>query len=247
MAFSARANVIVTNGLTHIHEMQGGMIESGYIGLENPTDQEQRVRIYINDFSHNCKGESVFTDPGEMERSNAEWLELGVTEITISPNSRSRVNYNFNVPDNYELEGTYWSVVFVEVVDDLDTANLIQNFSVKTKIRYAVQLITNIGEGVGLLKFTQVDYQKESKQVHLEVTNEGTKLQKPELMIQVYDTNDDLVTEVKVKAQKIYPGYCKMFSVPLELEEGKIYKGVIIADSGGEDVFGLNVSLDTKN
>jgi len=245
LALSAKANVIVTNGLTHIHTLQEGMVESGYIGLENPTDKIQRVRIYINDYSHNCKGESLFDAPGVNNRTNSNWLKLGVTEVVIPPNTKNRVNYSVNVPDSEEFDGTYWSVIFVEVVDDLDTANLMQNFSVRTKIRYAIQIITNIGEGEGLLKFTEIDYQKETNQVRLHVTNEGSRLQKPEIKIQVYDNNDDLVTEVEARAQKIYPGYCKQYVVPLELEKGKVYKGVVIADSGGEDVFGLNVSFDT--
>ena len=48
----------------------------------------------------------------------------------------------------------------------------------------------------------------------------------------------------EIPYQKVYPGYCKLFELSInEVPEGT-YNGILVADCGDENIYGINLEID---
>ena len=132
----------------------------GVIILRNPDDEPADVRLYQTDYTFNYDGKSDYGDPGIKPRSNASWLMLSPTRLTIPAKETAEVSYIIKVPKDQELNGTYWSMIMVEPIatppppDTTKTGKEKVKMGIMTIIRYGIQIITNIGDsGERKLKF----------------------------------------------------------------------------------------------
>lgn len=243
------ASVVVLNGLSHIHQVQQGQKISGQIVLRNTTDGPQDVKLYIQDYTFNADGESFFPEPGSHERSNANWLDVNTTFTSLEANEEKTIDYEVTIPEGNEMEGTYWSVVLVEAVEPADPNLLNRGLQVNTIMRYAVQIITNIGDtGSKLLQFANYQVEKNDGQTNLViyVENAGQRLLIPELKVELYNDNGEKIGVFDGGKKKLYPETAQRFLVPLTAVPKGTYQALVIADSPDADLFGANltVSLD---
>ena len=124
-----------------------------------------------------------------------------------------------------------------------------QMFQVGSKIRYAVQLIAEIGNYESpKLQFENVEYKKgenTSNYIQVKLRNTGAYSAQTHLMLEVYDS---LGTKLKVfhgTNRRIYPNLCNVFDLEIKGLPKGAYDGVIIADNG-KDLFGSNVSINIE-
>ena len=54
------ANVVINNGLSHIHTTEKGQIIKGKIEILNTDDKPQAVKVYQRDYNFNYKGQVTY-------------------------------------------------------------------------------------------------------------------------------------------------------------------------------------------
>ena len=245
----ALAGVLVLNGLTHIHEVAEGKSYRGHILLKNTGNTNQDVKIYQRDYSFNYKGEVHYPAPATYQRSNAEWIKLNANYITLLPNEEKKIPYELVVPTGEELVGSYWSVIMLEgVVQNKDITSK-ELMEIKTVLRYAIQIAANVqNSGDRKLQFVNVaPVQGVDSLLHvdIDIENIGEVLLIPEISMELFDEEGISVGILKADKKKVYPGTSVRFSINLNGTEPGKYQSLILADCGQEDIFGINLEIDT--
>lgn len=249
-ALSLNASVLVTNGLTHRHDLQGVTDETGYIVLKNIGDVPERILVYFKDLEVGCEEPTKYADPGTSERSNYQWIKVGIEERILQPGEEFPMRYQISVPQKKQI-GSFWSLIMIEVKKPIDTTQLDYGVRVSSNIRYAVQIITDFPTEVATnVEFNAVDLKKDQvmgKVVSVTLENFGLLVLVPEVKIEVYDNNGELILQKTADTKKLYPGQCREFQVPIEgLPVGK-YQGVLVADCGEADLFGMTLNLEVDD
>ncbi|MBN1821847.1 MAG: hypothetical protein JXR31_14730 [Prolixibacteraceae bacterium] len=244
------ANVLVMNGLTHELVALQGEVKKGIIELKNVSESPQSVQLYQRDYWYSYNGENRHDEPGTLERSNAKWININPNFVTIQPNETINVEYEIKVPSVDSLIGSYWSVIMVEGITPPDTTESERGIKINTVIRYAIQIITNIGDtGERNLSFVDFDLSKQENHTELAVAMEniGERLLRPEVSVELFNTDGESQGTVKAEQRKLYPGTSAKVYLDLSRLKAGSYSGILIADCGDDYVFGSNLTLDIKD
>ena len=243
----AFAGVAIVNGLSHIHQTFAGAIVEGRIDIQNTGENLQNIRMYLRDYHFEASGESFYENPGTLNRSNAQWIHLGQAYFPLPAGQSLSIPYRVMIPQSAVLSGSYWSVIMVEGVPSLDDKGVKGSVQIQTLLRYAIQIVTNIGQnGKKNLLFDRAQLLKESGKSYLEVdiSNNGDMLLRPELILQLYDMDGMLLRTLHSDPKKCYPGTSLRFQLPLDGLPNGLFKAVLLAECSEEDVFGVNLSLE---
>jgi len=240
------ATIVVLNGLTHENQVQTGETYRGVIEVQNTGDAEKGVRVYLRDYWFSYQGESRHDKGGTLERSNANWIDYNPELLNLGPGEKATIDFEVQVPQNDSLRGTYWSVIMVEGISKPDTTSR-TGVTINTAIRYAVQIITNIGNsGTRDIQFLGLDIARENESNVLDVfiENTGERLLRPELALELFDEAGNSAGIVKADPRKTYPGTSVKISLELEGIKPGNYTGVLVADCDEDHIFGTNVSFE---
>ena len=120
---TANAGIVVKNGLSHLYDVSLGKVYQGTIEIQNTSDSEQSVKIYQRDYQFYFDGQAVYNQPGSHSRSNATWIDLEASLITLKAKEERIINYEITVPEAATLPGTSWSVIMLEGVKEVDPNN----------------------------------------------------------------------------------------------------------------------------
>jgi hypothetical protein len=246
-ATEINANILITNGLTHEKNLFPGEKTTETIQLQNASSQVKSVSIYLTDYWFTHNGESLYDAPGTVPRSNAKWIILSQVFITMQPGETRSVDFEVNVPDIDTLNGSFWSVIMIEGVAPPDTNRQENSITISTVLRYAVQVVTNIGNtGNRDLEFLQFNMTKSEGIPYLEafLKNTGERALRPELGVELFDGNGNPQGIRKADRKRLYPGTSVKISIPLEAILPGKYKGIVIADCDDDYIFGSEVSID---
>jgi hypothetical protein len=250
----ARAQVMVVGKLTYDRQAAAGDRYTGSLTLMNSGAKAETASIYQKDYSFSAGGESVFGDPGSLPRSNAAWVSFSPNRITIPPGQKAELSYTVTVPRGAAVSGTYWSVLFVEQVPDEpvkvpaaspDTFRL----SIRQVIRYAVQIVTTVGSaGKSGLKFQNAKLAREgtARLLRVDVEDTGDVWLRPHLYVDLYDQMGEYRGRHDGGTQRLYPGSSVRGSFDLGDAPAGVYKALVIADAGGEDIFGATYTLTVE-
>lgn len=240
------ASVVINNGLTHIHVVDGDFIIKGKIEVHNTDVKPQAVKVYQKDYTFNHKGDVFYNEPGAAARSNAKWIDFSPSYFELAPQEASIILYEIKVPEEEVLKGTYWSIIMVEGQNVASQAPNPNSLTINTIVRYAVQIVTNIGEtGERNLEFVGAALNRVQGEKFSEIAleNTGERLLQPTISIELFNDNGENVGVVKAEKKKIYPGTSTKFILDLaKFPEGE-YQAIVLADCNEEDIFGLNLTL----
>jgi len=245
------AGVSVTSGLTYEKKAQAGKTYQGIIQLRNTGEDPQEVKIYQTDYLFFCDGRNIYGEPGKDPRSNADWITFSPHRLTIPPKGTSQVNYTLEVPDNETLTGTYWSMIMIEGISSSSPEAARQEkdkitFGISQVIRYGAQMVTQIGDtGARKLKFLKTRILKEDKEriLQLDIENIGERLLRPALWVELYDEKGKSVGKFEGGKLGVYPTTSVRFRIDLSrVPKGK-YKALVVADCGGDDLFGATYTF----
>ena len=115
VASGAAAQIHVRSGLIVPTEVAPGAEDEAAIELFNAGTEAVHLRVYLQDLAFD-RGRPAYGDPGTAPRSNAGWLSMPATVLTVLPGQTALVPYTTRVPDDPALVGSYWSVALVEEV-----------------------------------------------------------------------------------------------------------------------------------
>ncbi len=241
------AGIVILNGLTHENEAQPGETYRGTIQLQNTGGKSKDVRVYIRDYWYSFDGTSKHDPAGTLKRSNGKWINANPELLTLGAGEIATVDYEVKVPAADSLKGTYWSVIMVEGITPPDTSNYSSGVTINTAIRYAIQIVTNIGNsGKEDLNFIglQLDTTSTNKLLNVFIENTGERVLKPELSIELFDESGKSSGIIKADRRKTYPGTSIAIELDLKgIPPGK-YTGVLVADCDEEHIFGTNMTLE---
>ena len=228
----------------------GGRFE-GEIKIGNNEDRDINVKVYLTDYRFQADGSTEFPQPGTNPRSNAAWMELDGDQFVISTKTNAIVHYRGVVPRN-GLRGTYWSVVMVEGVEPIVSplaavGATVRQIGIRTTIRHAIQIITEIGEPEPVtLKVKKPFLTRMGTNApiyEMEVANPGDWMIWPDVSMQLFDVTG--TPKEKLSAQKIhlFPGCSHRYRFSTAgLTAGK-YDALIMFDAGKDSLTGARYEI----
>ncbi len=250
----SEAGVSVIGGLSHeriVGNPEIGTTYQGSILISNTGEEPQEVKVYQTDYLFFFDGRNLHGEPGKITRSNADWITFSPKRLVIPPKGTSKVNYTLKVPADETLVGTHWSMLMVEGISK-GSPEVIKpeegkvKLGIRTVLRYGIQMITHIGDtGARKLKFlnTRLLKQEERKILQVDIENVGERWLRPFLWTELYDQQGRYIGKFQGGRLRTYPGTSVRFRVDLSQVPKGEYKALVVADCGGDDVFGATYTL----
>lgn len=251
----ATAEINILGGLSREKNAKPGEIYENEIIIRNKGEGIQEVKLYQTDYLFFSDGSNIYGEPGKISRSNAKWITFRPKRLKIGPKQQEAVHYTVAVPKDTGLVGTFWSILMVEPISE-DSPESTQakeretSIGVRQVFRYGIQISSHIDDtGVGMLKFSGTKLLKENNVsiLKVDVENTGEIFLRPLLSVELYNEKGGFVGRYKGKRFRTYPGTSVRFKVDLgKIDEG-IYKALVVADCGGDDVFGATYNIKIRN
>ena len=251
---SLHANVIILNGLTHVHNGEKGKQIKGEIILQNLNKvNSQRVSVYLQDVLQFCDGKTEYSSTGSNLRTLGNWITFNTSEKLLNPNEKFVISYFINIPEEINVEnidyGSFWSALMVDVDKPISEDNQ-YGVQINSKIRYGIQIIANVGERINPeIQFENIEISKQATGKHMlnvVVRNNGLYLVQPTLILELFDKKGESVKKVEALFKKVYPMNCKGFEIELLDVPAGDYDAVLVADYGG-DIYGNNITISIGN
>ncbi|HEX9934444.1 MAG TPA: hypothetical protein VGB38_04540, partial [bacterium] len=76
--------------------------------------------------------------------------------------------------------------------------------------------------------------------------NTGQRMLRPKAWVQLWNENGDEVGKFEGNEMRTYPGTSVRHKIELKKVKPGNYKALLVADCGGEDVFGMNLNLQIQ-
>lgn len=250
-AGTSLAEVTVIGELTHERTLKPGDAFEGVIHLKNNGAKSEQVKIFQTDYSFTADGQTLYGEPGSVERSNASWLQVSPSRVTIPPQEVVSVYFSGEAPNVEDLRGTYWSVIMVEPVPESkpimpkEEAGKIK-LGVGTIVRYAIQIVTNIrdtGESNIEIIGEKILNVEGITCLQTDIENSGERWLRPSVWVEIYNQEGLFVGRFESRRMRIYPS-CSvrhLFNVT-DVPDGS-YKALLIIDNADEYVFGIDYEL----
>ncbi len=243
----AFAGIVVVNGLSHNHDLQKGEMDKGVLIVRNNGSIPENIVIYQKDFLFNHKGESFYEEMGSTPRSNANWMIINPISFIIQPQEEVEVVYEIRIPDSDTLRGTYWSTIMVEPAVEVDTSTEELSVSIRTVLRYAVQIVANISSDNEVLNSNlnflevQLNTDGNNPRMLVDVENTGEIMLRTQMGIHIFYPDGTSMGIFKSRRSRTYPGTSKRYVIELpKLEKGE-YTSTLVADSDNDEILGVEV------
>jgi hypothetical protein len=119
--------------------------------------------------------------------------------------------------------------------------------TIRQVIRYGVNIIADVASAAATrqVRFSKLDLEEKDGRpvLTVDVENIGERWMIGELSAELYDSDGDFTGRYPGGQRRLYPGASARFAVDLGgLDRGK-YQALLVLDSGGDDVFGADVTL----
>ena len=254
---SAAGQITVTGALIVERNAAPGDTYQGVITLRNTTNTAQTATLSLADYRFAAAGSNSFDPPGTNGRSNTPWITLSQQAVLVPPQGTQVVSYTVTVPGSAAtyvlglpsgappLSGSYWSVVLVEGEDRSAAPSASSAFTITPKIRFAVQLVTHVGEtGDCQLAFSNPRVQAGSMAV--DVTGQGRRACRPSLKLEVYDSTGALVHTATLRGSYLYPETSARQTFALAPLTPGSYSFLVLADVGADKLQGARFQVQVR-
>ena len=239
-ALPASAAIAILNGLTHVHQGGAGASLQGSIKLRNDGTKAEKVILYLQDLLPSCAQDVQYQQPTSGYERGLQHLRLERDELRLSPGEEAEVRYT--LAEDRVQDGSYWQVVMVEGAEPAKE-EVVQGVKINSKVRYAVQVILNVGTVLSPPLLFEGLTLTEGQELQLRVKNQGSFVGLVKVKLEILTEKGEKVHALETLARRAFPGGCVPFSFSLSnIPKGK-YAGVLIADNGKE-LFGTQLILD---
>jgi hypothetical protein len=245
------AGVSIVGGLTYQKQAGAGETYKGIIFLKNNGTEPQELKLYQTDYQFRFDGSNSYGTPGKLPRSNANWLSFNPHRLVVPAGETASVSYTVKVPNNPNLNGTYWSMIMVEGIPKSSPESTLAEkdkakIGITQVIRYGVQMVTDITDsGERKIGFLDIKLLKENEKrtLQIDIENTGQRWLRPAVWAEIYNDTGDYIGRFEGGKKRIFPGTSVRYKVDLsEIPSGN-YKALLVADCGGDHIFGANYSL----
>lgn len=239
------ARIKVIGELTHEATLAPGQLAEGRFEIRNNGDTPQEVRIYQQDYRFQADGSNDFLEPGTLDRSNAGWVAWTPHQLVLQPGETAPVAWEMRLPADAEQDGTFWSTLMVEPVLPAPEENQ-GAVVVNTLFRYAIQMVTQVGEAEAALAFAAPHLldQDGAARLRVDLENTGGRSLVPNVWVDVFREDGERMGRFDAGALRLYPGTSGRFVFDLQgLPPGR-YSALVVADNGDAAVFGAQYTLE---
>lgn len=250
-ADTAVAGISVLGGLTREATLDPGETHEGTIQLLNNSEEEAQVTIFQTDYVFYSDGSTLYNEPSTNSRSNAGWISFSPPRMTIPPGATVSVYYKITVPQKPDLRGTYWSVLMIEPLASAGRPVVQEKegkitLGVQTVIRYAVQMITNIGEtgesNIKLVSNKLINLDGK-RMLRTEIENTGERWLRPSVWLELYSESGQYTGRFKSDSKRIFPDCSVSHHLDLSDVPNGRYTALFIVDNGDDRVFGASFEM----
>ena len=227
-----------------------GEVINNTITLVNDGENPVNVRVSLSDFLIEEEGSDVYLQPGTTERSNADWIQFQ-SNFTLQSSQTYLLPFSIHVPDNADLEGSYWSILFIEEVQEFSEEN---PEIININFKYAVQIINTIvnteqsSVEVSKVTFiaptTETEVRRDTLSFYL--NNTGNHWIEANIRVDVFNENAEFVNSFVAEKIRVYPKHEREVLVPVTLRRYTLYHALIVTDTGNDNIFGHQVSFFTE-
>ena len=244
------SQLILNSDLSFDYSVRPGETVRGQIQFQNAGTDSIIVDIYQTDYLFNSEGKHYYNEPGRFERSNAAWIDFSPKQVILTANQKSVINYEIHVPDAVEMHGTYWSMLMIE--ETLPSQSERQGqVQIRFKNRYGVQIATTfdrneMNEVKIAIDNPNLDAYEDKKVFRVDIENQGNILIKPNVWLEVFDAEGSSLEVIHATAERLYPETSRRFSFDLQQLKAATYKGILVVDCGGDDLFGANYTFQLE-
>ncbi|HET7228507.1 MAG TPA: hypothetical protein VFJ16_00760 [Longimicrobium sp.] len=251
LAAPAAAQITVLGNGVEERAVQPGETYSGTIRLRNEGRQAEEARVYLSDYSFAADGRTQYAAPGSLPRSSARWIAFTPSQVRIAPGGEATVGYTVTVPAGAALHGTFWSLLMVEGIahgspESTAAAPAARvRMGVQPSIRYAVQIATTIGADAPQVRFASARAYAAGagKVLEVDVANAGDVAYRPEIRVELFDEAGNRAGAFTSRRGLLYPGTSLRQTFELGSVPPGTYQALIVADAGGDQVFGAQYRL----
>lgn len=252
-AAPASAQVLVYGALARDHAASAGEVYEEVIEVHNPTAEPQQARVAQTDYRFAADGTNDFGTPGSTERSNADWITVTPSMVTLSPGETATVTVSVRVPGATPAPaGSYWSMIMIEPIprgSDESTLDAPQDlqYGVVERVRYGVQIATHVGAAVAAAEVVAVTLEAGdagTRVLSADVINGGTGMLDGPVYIDVFDASGEARGRIDGTSARIYPGTSFRHRVDLGSLEPGVYEALLVIDGGEAGVFGAQYTLE---
>lgn len=238
------------------HQAEPGESYTGTVVVRNGSNTPQEAKIYHTDYLTFANGTTSYGEPGTTPRSNANWISIQPSYVTVPPHQAVEVTYTVHVPSHaaHPLVGTYWSMLMVEGIPKgsaesnyvLAAGRRKVQMGIVTRLRYAVQIVTQIGNtGTRNVQFanpkTVVD--AHGKRLQFDLINTGERAYRPGVTLELYTEAGDRVASLTASRELTYPGTSLRQSFTLDRIPKGQYRALVIVDTGSDDAVGAQFTI----
>ena len=252
----AHAQVQVEGKLTDDRAAKPGTVYEGVINIKNDTDRPQQARIYQTDYLFFADGTNEYGAPGSTPRSNASWIQLSPSDLTIQPGKTVPVKYVVHVPETgakgNPLAGSYWSMIMVEGVSEVEMAPREKDgkpvITTHATIRHGYQVATHVGDPVRrLIEFDGVSLRQGEQapaSLQADVAATGNAMLRPEAWLELFGSDGAAVGRIEGQRYRIYPGTSVRYRFDLSHLPSGTYEALVLVDAGEDDILGAQYTLN---
>lgn len=224
--FPLSCSALVEDELCRVVQVSAGGEYPLKIRLSNSEDRPIVVHLKQSDYSYCASGENYYLPPGTLARSNANWVELDETCIKIPSKSSVDAHYTIRTPQKIPAEGSFSSLILIE--PDLFS----EEAAIKVRLRFAHQIVTNIGGGKAELELLEKRFDPISSLLYLDVANSGEIFLDPVLTFKIYSEEGKLVENISGGRQKILPESSVRYTLDLKRIPAGSYHAIALFNEG---------------
>jgi hypothetical protein len=246
---AARAQIAVVGDAVQEREAPPHASYDGAITIRNTGVDTQEARIYQTDYRFQADGQTSYDRPGSLPRSNATWITVSPSRVVVPAGESVEVRYRVTVPAAADtLSGSYWSLVMVEGLASPagSLAPERRGVAVQTTVRYAVQIVTHVGAtGAPRVGFagTASSAPDGTRALSVDLTNVGDRAGRLQLTLELFAEDGRQIATLRQARGLVYPGTSIRQRFALGALPSGSYKALLVADAGGDAVFGAQYTL----
>jgi hypothetical protein len=230
---------------------------TGTVLLRNRSAEVQEAKIYQTDYLTFADGTTSYGEAGSTPRSNARWITIQPTYVSVPPHQTVEVAYTVRVPgaSASALAGSYWSMIMVEGIPKGSAESRVGaaaaaqrkvQVGIVTRLRYAVQVVTNIGAtGSRKVQFANPKTVATAggKELQFDLLNTGERAYAPRISLELYTEAGEQAAVRTTTRELTYPGTSLRQSFDLGGLAAGRYRALVVVDAGGDDVFGAQFTI----
>ena len=216
----------------------------GSIPVKNTSTDPVSVQIFLGDWVRvPGQGDYALTKvPGKEPRSLIPWMTFGPDSMTLQPGETQDITYEVNVPNDWNLDGSYWDMIIVEgVPTQAPSASPVAagntGIGINTKFRLAVHVFATIKD-TQVLDAAFAAIKIEAAEGGFKATgsfqNKGNTWIKPKVWLEMHDAAGNVVYTQDHMVQTVLPESDRdfVFQITNPPVQSGDYLVVILADYG---------------